>query len=561
MGSFNRRQAIALVGAGATAACATPADKTSWRRPGSSSAFRHGVASGDPMTDSIVLWTRVTTTEVRQTVLWELATDPGFETIVASGNAVADAEADHTVKIIPGALQPGATYYYRFMTANETSPIGRTRTLPAGSLNRLGIALVSCSNYAFGHFNAYGAIADDDAIDIVLHTGDYIYEYGADGWGAETATALGRPHDPPHEIVTLADYRTRHAQYKTDAGSQSMHAAHPIVACWDDHESTNNPWKNGAQNHQPDTEGGWITRRDASLQAYYEWMPIREPDPGLTRADFWRTYSFGNLATLITLETRHTARDEQVDYGTYADSINTAQDRDAFMAEVIGDPSREMLSSEMNKALKSGLSASVSSGQPWRLIGNASPIARMLVPDVSKYGLDADKAPAGEVPGAGANLFWKGQWNLPFYTDTWDGYPAAREALYALCRETGTEDLLVLTGDSHSFWANTLFDGSGTPMGLELGTAGVSSPGDFVETGWDTETAAQLDLIFEDALDEVRWTDNLHQGYVRVVLTPEKANVDFVAVDTVLLEDRNVSILRSEVIERHNGTLEFRDDA
>ncbi len=559
MESLNRRQALALVGATATTACTSAATDQRTSAPATSPVFRHGVASGDPMADSIVLWTRITTAAPRQTVSWELATDARFETIVASGDAVADAAADHTVKVIPDALQPGAIYYYRFITGDEKSPIGRTRTLPTRSLDRLGVALVSCSNYAFGHFNAYGAIADDDTIDIVLHTGDYIYEYGADGWGAETATAIGRPHDPPHETVTLADYRQRHAQYKTDAGSRAMHAAHPLVACWDDHESTNNPWMGGAQNHQPDTEGDWLVRRDASLRAYYEWMPIREPGPGLTRADFWRVYSFGDLATLITLETRHTARGEQVDYSQYKDAITTQEERNAFMADVIDDPSRKMISAGMKDALSEGLTASVSSGQPWRLIGNASPIARMWVPDIAAYGVDPAKAPAGEVPGAGANLLWKGQWNLPFYTDTWDGYPAAREDFYALCRDVGVQDLLVLTGDSHSFWANTLFDASGNSMGLELGTAGVSSPGDFVETGWDMETAAQLDRVFEEALDEVRWTDNLHQGYVRVVLTRENAHVDFVAVQTVLLEDRSTTTIRSEVIERRGGALAYRD--
>ena len=176
----------------------------------------------------------------------------------------------------------------------------RTRTLPSGATESLGIALASCSNFAFGYFNAYRAIAEDESIDFVLHTGDYIYEYGADGWGAETAERLGRVHEPAHEIVSLADYRARHAQYKRDPDSQAMHATHPLMCCWDDHESTNNPWSGGAQNHQPE-EGSWNERRDASVRAYYEWMPIREPEGGLRPIDFWRVYSFGDLATLVTL--------------------------------------------------------------------------------------------------------------------------------------------------------------------------------------------------------------------------------------------------------------------
>ena len=556
MPTLDRRQTLALITGSTLAACAAP--QTEAAVPHAlSPAFAHGVASGDPRTTSVVLWTRVTTDVPEQAVTWQLARNAAFSDMVRSGEVVASAEADHTVKVIPEGLESGAPYYYRFIMNGETSPTGRTRTLPVGGLDRLGVALISCSNYPFGHFNAYDAIAKDADVDFVLHTGDYIYEYGADAWGHEEGAGLGRTHAPANEIVTLADYRTRHAQYKTDAGSRAMHGAHPFIASWDDHESANNPWIDGAQNHQPETEGDWDARRAASLRAYYEWMPIREPEPGFSRAEFWRTYSFGNLATLVTLETRHTGRDEQVDYAAYAETITSPETRDAFMSDVIGAPNRRMLSDRMEAALADGLSASVAAGQPWRLIGNPSPIARMLVPDVAAYGIDPAKAPKGEAPGEGANLFWKAQWNLPFYTDTWDGYPAAREAFYALSRAAGAEDLLFLTGDSHSFWANQLFSGEGRPMGLELGTAGVTSPGDFVDTGWDAETAEALDRVFEQALEEVRWTDNMHQGYVRVVLTQAQADVAYVAVDTVLLPDYRTEVIRTETVVKDGKTLRF----
>ena len=555
MGHLNRRQMLALLAAtaGATAAFSPEADQLSTQQ----TRFKHGVASGDPASDSVVLWTRITTSTESVQVQWELATDAAFFDIVSSGETTATASADYTVKVIPGDLTPGQNYYYRFMSGEEISPVGRTKTLPTGALDRLAIALVSCSNYAFGYFNAYAAIAEDEAIDIVLHTGDYIYEYGANGWGKETATALGRLHDPPHEIITLDDYRRRHAQYKTDAGSLAMHAAHPFVACWDDHESANNPWKDGAQNHQSDTEGDWATRRDASLQAYYEWMPIREPEPGMSRAEFWRIYKFGDLATLITLETRHTARGEQVDYHKFRPGIQDHASRNAFMADVIGDPDRKMLSPKMEAALTGGLSQSIADGQPWRLIGNASPIARMLTPDVVSLGAIPEQRLEDGVSHAKYTLAWKGKWNLPFFTDTWDGYPAAREAFYDLCRDAGAQDLLVLTGDSHSFWANQLFDEAGRPMGLELGTAGISSPGDFVETGWGPEVSETLDRTFEQALDEVRWTDNLHQGYVRVVLRSNEARADFIAVITVLTVDKRTEVLRSETIIRGADQIVF----
>ena len=548
MTRINRRHALALMSGSALAtACASPANQ-----PGASvetasadpETFWHGVASGDPDTTSVVIWTRVTTDAPDADVIWTVYDDAEAMSVIAKGQAKATADADHTVKVIVDGLEPGKTYYYRFETDGVLSRIGRTRTLPVGAVDRLGIALASCSNYPFGYFNAYDAIARDPEVDVVLHTGDYIYEYGGpDGWGEEAGAVIGRPHDPPHEIITLADYRTRHAQYKSDAGSREMHAAHPLLCCWDDHESANNPWTGGAQNHQPETEGSWTDRRAASIRAYYEWMPIREPEPGRTRAEFWRSYSFGDLATLVTLETRHTARGKQVDYEEWAPKLQTEEDYEAFRRDVLGDPERHMISPAMQEDLRAALTVSVGKGQPWRVIGNQIPLARMPVPDI--VGLGVLPVPDDTSLDAHKRMAWLGQHALPFYTDTWDGYPAAREAFYELCRSAGASDLLVLTGDSHSFWANQLADGNGDSMGIELGTAGISSPGDFVDSGFDADTAMALDRVFADALPEVLWTDNMHQGYVRVVLRPDVADAAFVAVSTVLTPDYTASTIKS----------------
>ena len=235
-----------------------------------------------------------------------------------------------------------------------------------------------------------------------------------------------------------------------------MHAAHPMICCWDDHESANNPWLNGAQNHQPDSEGEWSDRRTAAVQAYYEWMPIRDPIDAQQRLAFSRQYKVGNLATIVTLESRHTARTEQIDYLKYVGSIQSPADADVFKATVVADPKREMLSRSTQSLLVNAFAQSRQQGQPWRLVGNASPIARMLVPDVAASGV-TDGEPAAQLESNAAKaLFWKGKYQLPFYTDTWDGYPAARERLYAQCRERGIQDMVFLTGDSHSFWLNQL---------------------------------------------------------------------------------------------------------
>ncbi len=528
--TVTRRTTLAAISA--TAAVATfPAlaeaasDKTE--------VFRHGVASGDPDATSVVLWTRVTVPASLQ-VEWELASDPRFARLVRQGSVLAGPDHDFTVKVLAEDLAPGGRYFYRFRAAGVTSPIGQTRTLPVGRVERLGIALASCSNFAFGYFNAYDAIARDAAVDFVLHTGDYIYEYGADGWGGDISRRIGRVHEPANEIVSLFDYRTRHAQYKTDAGSQAMHAAKPMLACWDDHESANNPWTGGAQNHQADKEGGWSDRRAASIQAYFEWMPVREPGPGRTRMQFWRTWVFGDLATLSTLETRHTARARQIDYEPYRKTITSHAAAHEMERDTFGAIGRTMLASELEADLTAAWAQSKQLNQPWRLIGNPMPIARTRVPDVVRLGLIPDPATQSQPLSAAVDLAWKGQWNLPFYTDTWDGYEWARERLYKQAREAGVEDLVFLTGDSHSFWVNCLANAAGQPMGIELGTSGITSPGDFVESGFDQATAAKLDASFAEHNPEVVWTDNLHPGYVRVILARDEGHASFVAVSNIL---------------------------
>ncbi|GHA20842.1 alkaline phosphatase [Arenicella chitinivorans] len=556
---MHRRTVLTAIASAVLAACGhrtphLPATNTELDGISNSTIFQHGVASGDPDQTSVVIWTRVKV-NAPASVRWEVSLSPTFAQLVASGSTVASVDTDYTVKAVPKKLQPGQRYYYRFMVKGVTSPIGRTRTLPTGNVEQYGIALVSCSNFAFGYFNAYDAIANDANVDLVLHTGDYIYEYGADGWGADIARKLDRVHSPAHETVSLSDYRTRHAQYKTDHGSQAMHAAHPMICCWDDHESANNPWLNGAQNHQADSEGDWSDRRAAAVQAYYEWMPVRDPIDAQKRLAFSRRYNIGNLATIVTLESRHTARTQQIDYLDYVNDIQSQADADVFKANVVADPQREMVSPATQKLLVDAFAQSRQQHQPWRLIGNASPIARMLVPDVAASGI-TDNEPAAQLESNAAKaLFWKGKYHLPFYTDTWDGYPAARERLYAQCRAHGIQDMVFLTGDSHSFWLNQLADERGNAMGIEIGTAGVSSPGDFVESGWSLPVAAQLDRLFESELDEVIWTDNLHQGYVRVDLTSEKLINHYIAVNTVLSETYTAKTIKQATITTTQGQL------
>ena len=552
---ITRRQALA----GLSSALVMPMSVRAKTLAPATGIFRHGVASGDPDHQSLVIWSRVTTDDSQPRVAWQIAKDASFEKLVDQGQLMTDADRDYTVKVLVGGLKPGQTYYYRFALGSEFSMVGRSKTLPEGHVEKLGIALASCSNFPYGFFNAYDAIAKDPEIDLVLHLGDYIYEYGADGYGAEVGQTLDRNHAPTHEIVSLQDYRQRHAQYKADLASQSMHSAHPLIAIWDDHESTNNPWMQGAQNHQPDSEGAWEPRRAMSLQAYYEWMPIRDPDMNeagldMSRAAYWRHFRFGDLASMVALETRHTGRSEQIDYMDYLDYFDSREERDRFMDEVLADPSRNMLSTEMEAFLGASLRESVEAKRPWRLIANQIPMARTHVPSMDHpYFQPSENGEYDPVAEEWAYMLRKGELDLPIYLDPWDGYPAARERFYNLCEEQGARDLLVLTGDSHSFWKNQLFNADGKPMGLELGTTGITSPGDFLLFG--PEGAELMDRLLAEHNDEVVWTECRYNGYVRLVLDHQKGRADYVTVSTVLSPEYKTQVLRSENIEPQNGTL------
>ena len=439
---------------------------------------------------------------------------------------------------------PGTTYFYQFEIAGSASSIGRTRTLPTAATS-LTIAVASCSNYAFGYFNAYDAIAQDDEIDVVLHLGDYIYEYGADEWGGGGGATYGRVHRPDHEIVSLDDYRQRHAQYKSDTGSQAMLAAHPLIATWDDHESTNNPWRGGAQNHQPQTEGDWPQRLDASLQAYFEWMPVRDPD-GEARA-LWRRFDFGNLVNLTTLETRHTGRSRQIKYADHLADIDSPSAAERFEHEVLGADDRSMLSPAMRDFLAHSIDASVPNA--WQVVGNQIPLARIGVPDLT--GLDLRSSRNDPVGAELDRLATLSRFNLPFYLDTWDGYGAARRAL--LAQLEGQKPAIVLTGDSHAFWANELILDA-RPIGYEIGTAGITSPGDFQRFG--DANARELDRRVVRDNAAVLWTENRFRGFVKVSFTPMTCRANYVAVSDVSQRHYRTFPLKQWTIDR-GGTSRF----
>ncbi|MFT4862645.1 MAG: alkaline phosphatase D, partial [Pseudohongiellaceae bacterium] len=407
----------------------------------------------------------------------------------------------------------------------------------------------------FGHFNAYEVIARDSSVDFVVHLGDYIYEHGANGFGAEVGARIGRPHDPSHEILSLDDYRKRHAQYKTDVSSQAMHRQQPVIVIWDDHESTNNPWMNGAANHDQ-SEGDWKERRDASLQAYYEWLPIREPAPGAARADYWRHFKFGDLVSLITLESRHTGRSQQIAYADYLPALNTVEQARQFKQSVLNDPQRTMLSAPMETFLASELEESVQANRRWRLIGNQSVIAKSVSPKLNNsYFNELRKTLDNAGSQSLDSLTRFGDLELPDDLDTWEGYPAARERFYDLARLAGANDLLVLSGDSHSFWANQLFDQHDQVMGLELGATGVTSPRSLLAFG--EEGLKRFDELNTANNKEIVWSDGRHRGFIRLSIDHQKINAQFIAVSNVETRQYTVQPVRVFDIIKSGNSLQF----
>ncbi len=436
--------------------------------PGPETLFSHGVASGDPLLDAVILWTRLTSdAQGPVEAFFEVALDPEFQMRVAADYIDSVPDRDQTIKLDLEGLSPGTTYYYRFFSLGRESVIGRTRTAPAGAVDRLRVAICSCASLAHGYFHAYRRVAERADLDLVIHLGDYIYEYGTGEYGEI------REYEPATEIVSLGDYRTRYAQYRRDADLQEMHRQHPMVAVWDDHESANNAYRDGAENHQPMTEGDWEDRKAVVFQVYAEWMPFREG----AQAVIYRALPYGDLMHLLMLDTRIAGRDEQPD--------------DLGDPELLDDPDRQLLGLEQEAWLADQVSNSTAQ---WKVIGQQVVMSEVIL-------------------GEG-----------PFNADQWDGYRAARRRFFELAQST--TNLVVLTGDIHSSWAFDLavdptgtydpVDGTGS-VGVEFVVPAVSSP------GFPLNAAPALLA----ANPHLRWIDIRERGYVILDVDSERVQASW----------------------------------
>jgi alkaline phosphatase D len=559
--TIDRRRALALFGlGGASAAGEAIAASPKGLHTGPVS-FEHGVASGDPLQDRVVLWTRVTAPGAKAPVgvRWDVATDAAFKTIVKQGHVTAEATRDHTVKIDVTGLKPATDYFYRFRQAVKGKATGkaitgRTRTLPVGPTEDVVLAVASCSLYPNGYFNAYDAIARLPRIDAVLHLGDYIYEYGAAAgdYGMASPTAKTRIPDPPGEILGLSDYRRRHAQYKTDPALQAAHARAPWIVVWDDHETADNSWLAGAENHQPATEGEWATRKAAALKAYYEWMPIREPVAGSLPEASWRRFQFGDVATLLMTETRLTGRGHQLDYGRDLAGPDGKPDFAAFAVK-LKDPTRRMMGQGQEQWLAREVDASVKARTAWQVLGNQVVMARVANPDLkATMGPEAYAGLLAKLPAYVRKAVEDGAAlaaiDTPANLDAWDGYPAARARVYDVFKAAKASPI-VLSGDSHAFWANELWDDAGTRrVAAEFGVTSVTSPGYS-----DYLPGVPISEAFVARNKEVKFTDQGAKGYLLLTLTHGQATGELVAVSTILSETYETKVLKRFVVRPDAG--------
>jgi len=470
--------------------------------------FYHGVASGDPYQESVVIWTRVTPLSMTDeiSVEWEIALDADFTNQVNSGVLLTNPSKDYTVKAIIDGLLANTTYYYRFKALDSYSITGTTKTLPSDD-GPVNLAVVSCSNVEFGYFNAYAAICQEE-INAVIHLGDYLYEYGPGTYGD---TSFHRKNIPPHEIISLQDYRDRYSQYRLDPDLRRLHAHAPFINVWDDHEITNNAYQSGAENHQPD-EGDYEERKAIAKQTYYEWLPIREGDT------HYRKFRFGSTMELFMLDERLAGRTMQAD--SITDPRRFEEDQ-----KLLGDM-------QMNW-LTEGLQSSTST---WKVIGN------QVIFSYSDWGYE----------GFSQNM------------DAWDGYPNDQKTLSDAVVTNDIDNLVFITGDTHTAWA---FEATSDPfktydpltgagaIGVELGVTSITSANSDERFPTDLVKAHEGKIANSPINPHLKYINMRDHGYLLLSISQDHIRADYKIVST--LKEKGFTISTDKSYRVNEGTTQL----
>lgn len=512
--------------------------------------FTHGVASGDPDAHSVVLWTRYMGDKPTP-LTWEVARDLDFKAVVQKGTVVAARDTDYTAKAIADGLPAGQWFYYRFTAPNGSrSETGRSRTLPQGRLASMKLAVFSCSNLPFGYFNAYAHAAAQNDFDMAVHLGDYFYEYPVGTYPSKDKTVAGRHLQPEHELIRLADYRLRYNIYRMDPDLRALHRNYPMISIWDDHEIANDCNHDGAQNHDPATEGNWDDRKAAARQAYFEWLPMR--------GDLFRRYDFGDLASMFTLDTRLQGRTPQLDYSDVLKGVDRSDPAaitaalTAFRDGAWSAPERAMMGPGKEAWLNTSLADSKRSGRPWQVLAQQVLVGRTYASAALAKALPQQTPDWLKARVQGAVL--AASVGLPQSTDAWAGYPAARTRLLGGLRQN-TKNAVVLAGDSHNAWASDLYVGDefktgARPAAVEFGGHSVSSPGLEGYFPLPEDLTAQG---FIDSSPELVWARTAGRGYMAVTITPEAAACEWRFTGTEAVRSATLSQTRTMQVRASEG--------
>lgn len=481
--------------------------------------FTHGVASGEPSAKSVLLWTRyVGRGDDRLTV--EVSETPDFARIAGGGTVVASVDRDFCAKLPVDDLSPDCWYHYRFVASDGArSAVGRTRTLPEGACARFNLGVFSCANLPYGWFNAYAHAAERRDLDLLLHLGDYLYEYKRGTYPSAGEAVPGRNIEPAGEMIHLADYRLRFASYRADRDLQALHATAPMIVMWDDHESANDSYRDGAENHGPAAEGDWQARKRAAVKAYREWMPISDSD--------WAEYRIGDLATIFRPETRLTGRTRQA---SFAQALAKGGDPVAaltrFRDEVWSDPGHRLMGVDQEAWLFGGMKRAARETR-WQILAQQVNVGFEMMPAEASNWL-TPSTPAALRDGIQIGLI-AAKLGMPHNMDSWNGYPAARSRLIKAALEANA-DFVVLSGDSHNAWAYDLA-ARGARAGVEFGVSSVTSPG--YESYFPATAPADVAAALGRSSPELRWADTAQRGYMTVALTRDAVTTDYLFSDTV----------------------------
>ena len=537
--------------------------------------FEHGVASGDPLQDRVILWTRLTPNDssARLQVTWEIALDDQFKQIIKTDKVTTAKAQDFTVKVDATNLKPDQRYFYRFSFGNKFSPVGQTKTLPINP-SKVSFAVCSCANFPAGYFYVYREMAKQD-VDVVIHLGDYIYEYGQGGYATEDAVKLGRTlaADNNQEIIKLDDYRKRYALYRKDKDLQTLHHRHPFIVIWDDHELANDTWRDGAENHQA-SEGAFLDRKLAALQAYFEWMPIR-PISANDHLNIYRQFDFGSLVQLTMLDTRILARDKQLEYTDYITA--SGMDFQRFQTDLTNQ-NRTLMGYTQREWLQQKLAQSKAT---WNVLGQQVLMGKILIPAELLVPLSA--VLSGNATQEVLNQIntmimelvqlkmrvLQGDPTLtaiekarlttvaPYNLDAWDGYYVEREILYNTLKALNKK-VVVLAGDTHNAWSSELYSQAGDFVGVELATSSVSSPGIEKYLNIPVEQLQQFEMAFTTLIDELDYTNLNQRGYLNVSFTATQVQADWIYVDTIKEPQYTVDTKRGHQVVLNNQLVNTR---